>query len=98
MRLPQESGACIDLTHSQRYGLIKLIGPDDVVLIVTILWGSPMLFCEDSSCALNSLALPYIERGTDTLRTIILAAGYSTRLYPLTKDKPKALLPVAGNP
>ncbi len=28
--------------------------------------------------------------------TILLAAGYATRLYPLTKDKPKSLLPL-GN-
>ena len=27
---------------------------------------------------------------------ILLAAGYATRLYPLTKDKPKSLLPL-GN-
>jgi glucose-1-phosphate thymidylyltransferase len=26
---------------------------------------------------------------------VLLAAGYATRLYPLTKDKPKALLPLA---
>ena len=26
--------------------------------------------------------------------TILLAAGYATRLYPLTKDRPKALLPL----
>ncbi len=32
------------------------------------------------------------------MRAIILAAGYATRLYPLTKDKPKALLPVCGKP
>lgn len=29
---------------------------------------------------------------------IVLAAGYATRLYPLTLDKPKALLEVAGKP
>jgi len=29
---------------------------------------------------------------------IVLAAGYATRLYPLTKDRPKPLLPVAGRP
>ena len=27
---------------------------------------------------------------------VLLAAGYATRLYPLTKDRPKALLPLAG--
>jgi glucose-1-phosphate thymidylyltransferase len=30
------------------------------------------------------------------MKAIILAAGYATRLYPLTKDYPKALLQVAG--
>lgn len=30
------------------------------------------------------------------MKCIILAAGYATRLYPLTKDKPKPLLDVAG--
>jgi glucose-1-phosphate thymidylyltransferase len=30
------------------------------------------------------------------MKAIILAAGYATRLYPLTKDKPKPLLDIAG--
>ncbi|MDR1960895.1 MAG: nucleotidyltransferase family protein [Gracilibacteraceae bacterium] len=29
---------------------------------------------------------------------IILVAGYATRLYPLTLDRPKALLPIGGRP
>lgn len=32
------------------------------------------------------------------MKAIILVAGYATRLYPLTIDKPKALLPVQGKP
>ena len=32
------------------------------------------------------------------MKVIILAAGYATRLYPLTKDKPKPLLEVGGRP
>jgi glucose-1-phosphate thymidylyltransferase len=32
------------------------------------------------------------------LKAIILAAGYATRLYPLTKNTPKTLLPIAGRP
>ncbi len=32
------------------------------------------------------------------MKALILAAGYATRLYPLTIDTPKALLPIAGRP
>jgi choline kinase len=31
------------------------------------------------------------------MKTIILAAGYGSRLQPLTKDKPKCLLPISNN-
>ncbi|MFZ5802167.1 MAG: nucleotidyltransferase family protein [Candidatus Omnitrophota bacterium] len=32
------------------------------------------------------------------MKVIVLAAGYATRLYPLTEGRPKALLPVGGRP
>ena len=32
------------------------------------------------------------------MKVVVLAAGYATRLYPLTLTQPKALLPVAGKP
>ena len=32
------------------------------------------------------------------MKAVILAAGYATRLYPLTKNTPKALLPINRKP
>ena len=32
------------------------------------------------------------------MKGIILAAGYATRLYPLTKNMPKPLIPIAKVP
>lgn len=32
------------------------------------------------------------------MKAVLLAAGYATRLYPLTLTQPKSLLPVAGRP
>ena len=32
------------------------------------------------------------------MRVILLAAGFGTRLYPLTQNKPKALLPLGDRP
>jgi len=32
------------------------------------------------------------------MKAVILAAGYATRLYPLTKDRPKPLLDMGGKP
>jgi glucose-1-phosphate thymidylyltransferase len=32
------------------------------------------------------------------VKLLVIAAGYATRLYPLTLDRPKALLPVGGRP
>jgi len=32
------------------------------------------------------------------MKAIVLCAGYATRLYPLTLDKPKSLLDISGKP
>ncbi len=32
------------------------------------------------------------------MKTILLAGGYAKRLWPLTKNRPKSLLPIAGKP
>ncbi len=32
------------------------------------------------------------------MKAIVLAAGYGTRMYPLTEHQPKALLPIGGRP
>jgi len=34
----------------------------------------------------------------EKMKTVLLAGGYAKRLWPLTKDRPKSLLPVAGKP
>ena len=39
-----------------------------------------------------------MEDGDQIMKCIILAAGYATHLYPLTKNFPKPLLEVAGKP
>ena len=32
------------------------------------------------------------------MKLLVLGAGYATRLYPLTRDRPKPLLPIGGRP
>ena len=37
-------------------------------------------------------------KGLFLMKAIILVAGYATRMYPLTENQPKALLPLRGKP
>ena len=39
----------------------------------------------------------FISR-VDTMEVIVLAGGFAKRMWPLTKDKPKHLLPIANKP
>src|SRR5205814_3181831 len=51
-------------------------------------------------CGLSSLprgrAGDWDGEGARGMKAVILAAGYATRLYPLTLDRPKPLLEVGG--
>ncbi|MFH0731539.1 MAG: nucleotidyltransferase family protein [Candidatus Omnitrophota bacterium] len=39
-----------------------------------------------------------MTKSNKTMKALMLAAGYATRLWPLTLDKPKPLLPIKGKP
>jgi len=48
----------------------------------------------------NGLFLPFtiIPKGLISLKAIIMAGGIGSRLYPITKTKPKPLVPILGTP
>jgi glucose-1-phosphate thymidylyltransferase len=54
----------------------------------------------DAACraAGHATLAPTVAPPTPRLRAVFLAAGFATRLYPLTKDKAKPLLEVGGEP
>jgi glucose-1-phosphate thymidylyltransferase len=54
----------------------------------------------DAACrALGHTTLrPTVQRPVSRLGAVFLAAGFATRLYPLTKDRAKPLLEVGGQP
>ena len=54
----------------------------------------------DAACRAvgHATLAPTVAPPTPRLRAVFLAAGFATRLYPLTKDKAKPLLEVDGEP
>lgn len=58
-----------------------------------------LAFCRDARKMERELFLPMFRENCEkrgVMNTVFLAAGYATRLYPLTRDFPKPLLPVGG--